>query len=165
MYVFYVAPSLLSYSAIERYSSQLPFLFFELDSVNVIKYLPVTFSTFLTRHVFQFACLPLSKDAVVKKYIRVCNVVAWLQRRYWSGGDSWWCRSNHYHDSHGSYCTSNLRWPYFPVWSRRVRGQPKWLCSIFQRRTLGTSTESESPANTWLQLLHLSDGVQAVQQT
>jgi len=60
MYVFYVAPTFLSYSAI-------PFLFLELDSGNVAEYISQWyFSTSWTWHVFQFACLPLSKEAVVK---------------------------------------------------------------------------------------------------
>jgi len=95
------------------------------------------------------------------------DVVARLQLRNWSGGDSWWCRSKHYHDSDGSYRT--LQRSFVLLWSSRVwSSRQKRLYSILQRlrrrKPLRTYTEAESWTYTWLQLLHLSSGVQALQQ-
>jgi len=95
------------------------------------------------------------------------DVVARLQLHKWSGGDSWRCRSKHYHESDGSYWT--LQRSFVLLWPSRVRSRQKRLYSILQRlrrrKTLRTYTEAESWTYTWLQLLHLSAGVQALQQT
>jgi len=99
----------------------------------------------------------------LSSFTRCNDVVAWLQCRHWSRGVRCWFRSKHYHDIHCSSCT--LQRSCVRLRPRRFWSRQKWLSSVFQKRTPEPYTEAESPANSWLQLLYLSDGVQALQQT
>jgi len=102
-------------------------------------------------------------------FTRCNDVVAWLQRRHWSRGVIWWFRRKHYHDIHCSSWT--LQRSYVRLRPRRFQSLQKWLSSVVlwpssvvlwpsqEGKTPEPYTKAECPASTWLQLLHLSDGV------